>query len=242
MYGRAVCGTPTELTIARAWTQLLNLEDGALEDTTAGRIIRVDKRATTVSFVRILGRGVLVGPRWAIDEAARYADEELADLATLLKLTADHGSRPLGAAVLSYADSPKEGLPEPVTVDDPEAVAALEALCSPEDVEEVGLGEMSKRWVLLEPSPDGDGVDSGELAGAGYVVWAEVLAHLGVLTRPTARRHGYGTAAAAVATNAALAAGLIPHWRARVDNVASQRLAERLGYRPLGSQTTVFID
>jgi GNAT superfamily N-acetyltransferase len=234
--------TATELTVARAWTKLLHLPDGALADVTPGRITRVDPKARKVSFVRLLGHGILVGPQWAVDRAAERSDDELAELRVLQDLTADHGSRPLGAATLSYTDVPIEGPPEAVTVEDADAVAALEDLCPPEDVEEVGLGSMPTRWVLLDRSPEARAGSNGHLAGAGYVVWADVLAHIGVLTSPHARGRGHGTVAAALATNAALAAGLLPQWRSRTDNEASQRVAERLGFQPLGSQTTVFID
>lgn len=233
--------TATELTVARAWTQLLKLEDGALADVTPGRISRPDPRATTVSFVRLLSHGVIVGPQWAIDRAAERSDDELADLQVLQELTADHDSRPLGAATLSFADVRIDGLPDAVTSDDDAAVATLEGLCPPEDVEEVGLAGMPSRWVLLGSSPEAAG-ERSPVAAAGYAVWADVLAHLGVLTAPQQRRQGQGTVAAGLAVNAALAAGLLPQWRARPDNEASQQLAHRLGFQPLGSQTTVFID
>ena len=54
--------------------------------------------------------------------------------------------------------------------------------------------------------------------------------------RPSARCH-----AAAAATNDALASGLVAQWRARHDNEASLRLARRLGYTELGTQTTVVL-
>ena len=103
---------------------------------------------------------------------------------------------------------------------------------------------MSHRWVLLDrPVGDADGEAQGEpLAGAGYDVWAERLAHMGVLTSPNARGRGYGVLAAAVGSNAALEAGLVPQWRARWDNEPSKRVAQVLGYDLIGTQTTVFID
>nr|WP_306270737.1 GNAT family N-acetyltransferase [Ornithinimicrobium sp. HY1793] len=111
---------------------------------------------------------------------------------------------------------------------------------------------MPHRWVLLD-HPDSAVAEVGDdqgpeaeaaapLAGSGYVVWADRLAHMGVLTSPAARGRGYGVLAAAVGTNAALDAGLIPQWRARWDNEASKRMAQVLGYELVGSQTTVFIN
>lgn len=233
--------TATELTVARAWTQLLKLEDGALADLTPGRITRPDPKARSVTFVRLLSHGVIVGPQWAIDRAADRSDDELAEVQVLQELTADHGSRPLGAATLSFTDVSIDGLPEAVTAADDATVATLEDLCPPEDVEEVGLAGMPDRWVVLGSSPEAPG-EKAPSAAAGFVVWADVLAHLGVLTASDQRRKGQGTVAAGLAVNAALAAGLLPQWRARADNEASQQLARRLGFQPLGSQTTVHID
>lgn len=223
----------TEETIRRAWTELLGTE--AL---TAGgsRIHHVDDSAATVSFVRILGQGVLTGPRWAVERATNLRDEELARLPVLLRLAADHGARPLGAAELSYIDTRVDHAELPTTQEDA-AVEALEAVCSDEDTDEVGLSGMPHHWVILDRADP-----QVPLAGSGYVVWADSLAHMGVLTSPGARGRGYGVLAAAVGTDAALDAGLIPQWRARWDNEASKRVAQVLGYELVGSQTTVFID
>ncbi|WP_161958485.1 GNAT family N-acetyltransferase [Ornithinimicrobium cavernae] len=260
-------GPGTEQIIRRAWADLL----GVAELGSGSRVLRVNEQADTVSFVQILGQGILSGPRWALDRAADLRDEELALLPVLMGLASDHHARPLGAAELSYTDTPVEHA-DLSTTQDAAAVAALEHACSPEDVEEVGLAGMPHRWVILERATAGSPVppvavaehvsapaESEEvpvraedaealaespvpLAGAGYVVWADALAHMGVLTNPSARGRGYGVLAAAVGTNAALAAGLIPQWRARWDNEASKRLAQALGYELAGTQTTVFID
>lgn len=233
--------TATELTVARAWTQLLKLEDGALADLTPGRISRPDPKAKAVTFVRLLSHGVIVGPQWAIDRAADRSDHELAKLHVLQELTADHISRPLGAAMLSFTDVPIAGLPTAPTAADDATVATLEGLCLPDEVEEAGLARMPQRWVVLGSSPTSQN-GKAPAASAGYEVLADVLAHLGILTAPDQRRQGHGTVAAGRAINAALVAGLLPQWRARTDNKASQQLARRLGFQPLGSQTTVLIE
>lgn len=239
----------TQQTIRRAWAQLLGVAElgtGPAEAAESGadsavptsgtfpRLVREVAEAETVSFVRVFGQGILSGPRWALDRASTVPDDQLALLPVLMSLAADHGARPLGSAELSYTDDRVEHADLPISQDGA-AVAALEAACSDEDVEEVGLSSMPHRWILLD-APDGE-----PLAGSGYLVWADALAHMGVLTSSKARGRGYGVLAAAAGTNAALDAGLVPQWRARWDNEASQRLAQVLGYEFVGTQTTVFI-
>lgn len=238
-------GPDTEQAIRQAWAELLDVEglDGG------DRILRLTPDAETVSFVRVLGQGVFSGPAWALQRATNLSDDELSLLPVLMRLASDHGARPLGAAELSYTDARVEHADLPTTQDEA-AVVALEDACSPADVDEVGLGSMPHRWVLLD-RPDSAVTESEDdcasaapvpLAGSGYVVWADRLAHMGVLTSPAARGRGYGVLAAALGTNAALEAGLIPQWRARWDNEASKRMAQVLGYELVGSQTTVFIN
>lgn len=225
----------TEETIRAAWAELLGLDGWGSGE----RIVR-ESDTGTVSFVRVLGQGFLSGPAWALDSAAGLGDDELTLLPVLMGLAAGHNPRPLGAAELSYADAPVEVADLPVSRDDAH-VAALESACSAEDTAEVGLGEMPHRWVVLDSpadAPDG----AVPLAGTGYVVWADSLAHMGVLTSPHARGRGYGLLAGAVGTNAALAADLVPQWRARWDNEPSKRISEVLGYELAGSQTTMFVD
>lgn len=248
-------GPDTKQTIRQAWAELLDVQELAGGGLDGGglaggdRILREVPEADTVSFVRVLGQGVLSGPAWALQRATNLRDDELSLLPVLMRLASDHGARPLGAAELSYTDARVEHADLPLTQDEA-AVVGLEEACSPDDVDEVGLGSMPHRWVLLE-GPDRAVAESSNdeparvpapLAGSGYVVWADRLAHMGVLTNPSARGRGYGVLAAAVGTNAALDAGLIPQWRARWDNEASKRLAQVLGYEFVGIQTTVFID
>lgn len=230
----------TEAIIRLAWARLLHLDDAALMDRGAAvpaRTVRVDPEADTVSFVRIFEHGVLTGPQWAVDRTVDLPADELASHRSLLQLTADHGSRLLGEATLAYADEYVEhpDLEAAVVTEDAAAVTDLASSCPPDDVAEVDLAEMAQHWVLLDEA-------DVPLAGAGYVVWGGILAHLGVLTARPLRRRGNGTLVAALATNDALDSGLVPQWRARFDNDASRRLASRLGYRQVGSQTTVHVE
>ncbi|WP_461170886.1 GNAT family N-acetyltransferase [Arthrobacter sp. Z1-15] len=96
---------------------------------------------------------------------------------------------------------------------------------------------MAKTFVLLgdersEPRP---------LAGSGYDVWKDHLAHMGVLTADGSRRQGHAATAVSIAVDHATRAGLIPQWRVRTDNTASIRTALRAGFAHAGSQTTVLL-
>ncbi|MFD8478311.1 GNAT family N-acetyltransferase [Kitasatospora sp. NPDC059673] len=75
------------------------------------------------------------------------------------------------------------------------------------------------------------------IAACGYRTWPFDIAHLGVLTDPAHRGHGLAGHTAAAAARHALAAGLLPQWRARVP--ASRRVAARLGFSELGTQVSI---
>nr|WP_241742910.1 GNAT family N-acetyltransferase [Arthrobacter bussei] len=65
---------------------------------------------------------------------------------------------------------------------------------------------------------------------------------MAVITPPDERRKGYAQRIAAVAVAESMAAGLVPQWRARTDNTASQRTALRAGFAYAGTQTSVILD
>ena len=225
--------TNTEAIVRLGWARLLGLPDDALgRDPAAGpvRVISVDK----AMVVRLWERSVIVGPEWLHARTEGLHPARLADQSTLLRCCDGHPARLVGQAVLAYTDGyvTTAGLGDVPAADDPEIVAALERACPPDDVTEVGLGRLSRAVVTLDDR-------EAPLAGAGYEEWRGILGQLGVLTPPEQRRAGHGTTAASLALNDALDAGLVPQWRARVDNVASRRLARRLGLVEVGSQTTV---
>ena len=77
--------------------------------------------------------------------------------------------------------------------------------------------------------------DGGRIvAAAAYTPWPGGAAHVGILTATGARGRGLATAVGAAISADALAAGLLPQWRAQVP--ASQLVAAKLGYRVLGRQ------
>jgi hypothetical protein len=224
----------TRAIIELAWARTLGLPDDALSQPARQRLLRVDD--SMIMFVSLWRHRVLVGPEWLLESASRLSDRELATGSSLLELGRGRAGRLLGQTVLAYTDRyvDHDELEDAVVSVDPQAVADLERECPPDDVAEVSLSSMSQCFVTFD---DLDQVT----AGAGYAERQGILAELGVLTAPRMRRQGRGMVAAAIATNDALDAGFIPQWRARSDHRASLTMSRQLGFRTVGSQTTVLL-
>ncbi|WP_432052712.1 GNAT family N-acetyltransferase [Streptomyces xiamenensis] len=142
----------------------------------------------------------------------------------------------LGPAALAYLDAARfrpVGDGPPAVVPLPARHAAVEELereSGAQDADEADLGRItSPAFVVL----DGETV----VAAAGYRRWAGGAAHIGVLTRPGHRGRGLARATGSAAAAHALAAGLLPQWRARIP--ASRRVAAALGFAELGAQLSV---
>ena len=260
----------TVVSVQAAWAQILGVPRKSLAEN-GPRIYREKNDNSVLMFVSLFGTGVVVGPQWALDAARSLTDDQLANPAQLLVISAPHGGQPLGSAGLFFCDSApydaafhdtalhntafnntafgesQPHLPGPaMTVSSPamtvsrdcEDAAALQRGCSPDDVAEVGLSDMMNTFVLL----GGEGLAPRPLAGSGYDVWAESLAHMGVLTAAGQRRKGHAVTAVSIAVNHAIASSLVPQWRARTNNTASTRTALRAGFHHAGSQTTVILE
>ena len=224
----------SEAILRLAWSRILGLADDALAQPSSSVLTRGDE--SVAMYVRLWDHRVLIGPPWALLLAPTLTGDDGEVPAVMLAAAGDHGGRLLGQACLAFTDAyvPGDELEVAVVTDDPAAVVDLEKACPPDDVTEVGLAEMGRALVTV------DELDR-PTAGAGYQEWEQIIAHLGVLTPPPFRRQGFGLLASAIATNDALDAGLIPQWRARVENRASRAIAARLGFVEIGSQTTVML-
>jgi RimJ/RimL family protein N-acetyltransferase len=83
-------------------------------------------------------------------------------------------------------------------------------------------------------------VEPGGLVSVSTVrVWADRLGHIGVFTAAPARGRGLGARVGAAAAERAFALGVVPQWRSRIDNPASERVADSLGFVGLGRQLFV---
>jgi hypothetical protein len=106
----------------------------------------------------------------------------------------------------------------------------LFAATGPDDLDESGLADIT--------SPAFTVAENGVVvAAAGYRRWLDRAAHLSVLTAPAHRARGLAATVASAAVADALAHGLLPQWRARVEH--SQRIARALGFRELGAQISL---
>jgi GNAT superfamily N-acetyltransferase len=225
--------------IQLAWARRLGFDDADFATSAGRRLTRADESRRTVDFVRLFGNSALVGPQWALDAAAGLPDEELAQHVTLLTITRNHGGHGLGAAALFFADDLPLAQPsEDLTVShgNPEAIE-LEAACPPDDVNEVGLSDLERRFTILHLE---DGRRTPVACGA-YTEWEGILAHMGVLVAPEWRRHGLGSLAASIAAHEALTSGLTLQWRSDVSNKGSLAIARSLGFAAGGIQTSVLL-
>ncbi|TKV29448.1 GNAT family N-acetyltransferase [Arthrobacter sp. NamB2] len=229
--------------IQLAWSRLLGLDDDALAGGGPDRLYSLDDDASVLTFVTLFGQEVLKGPAWAIDAGRSMSGLELRSHSALLTLSRNHGGRGLGEAQLYFCDVlPQFDGPPAVVSREQLLVRALERRCPPDDVAEAGLGGAEHAFVLVAEGDDADNGQPTPLAGAGYDIWEGILAHTAVITPPDERRKGYAQRIAAVAVEEAMAAGLVPQWRARTDNTASQRTARRAGFAFAGTQTSVILD
>jgi GNAT superfamily N-acetyltransferase len=244
---------PTSAAIVQlAWARHLGFEDHAFATAAArvttsaadpsdpsNRITRADESARAVVFLRLFGASALVGPQWLLDAADGIPDTELAQHVTLLTLTRSHGGHGLGSSALFFADDlPLNQPSEDLTVSrgNPEAIA-LEGLCPPDDVNEVGLQALEHRFTIMHPEEE----QPTPVACGAYSEWEGILANMGVLVAPPWRRRGLGTLAVSIAAHEALAAGLTLQWKADVSNSGALAMARSLGFATGGLHASVLL-
>ncbi|MFB7556412.1 GNAT family N-acetyltransferase [Streptomyces brevispora] len=147
-------------------------------------------------------------------------------------------ARALGPAVLSYV-SPEGFRPvasgalsaEQLPTGHPD-LRRLERAVGEGDAGEAALNEITSPAFVVR--------EHGQVvAAAGYRAWPSRTAHIGVLTAPAARGRGLARVTGSATVAHALAAGLLPQWRARPP--ASRRVAAALGFEELGFQLSVEI-
>jgi GNAT superfamily N-acetyltransferase len=144
-----------------------------------------------------------------------------------------------GPSTLAYLD-PDDFRPRPsgeavaVAMDKVhDQLAAIEAASGPDDTWMAGLRYATSPLFVVRR-------DGGIVAGCGYNPWRDSFAHMMVLTHPAHRRQGLAALVASAASAHALAAGLVPQWRATAG--PSRAVAAALGYTPAGGQVSLRLD
>lgn len=194
-----------------------------------------------VGVVRLGDSALITAPNESIRVAV---SEAVADIDTVELTDPDRWRQRvrvadvLGPAFLDYL-SPNDFTPmntarvAAVSADSTD-LAGLLARVEPTDADESGLASIdSQAFVVHGPA------SSEAIAAAGYSRVHGVAAHLCVLTDPAHRGRGLAGAAASAAVEHALAAGLLPQWRARIP--ASLAVAQRLGFSRLGRQLSLML-
>ncbi|MGA9873960.1 MAG: GNAT family N-acetyltransferase [Rhodococcus sp. (in: high G+C Gram-positive bacteria)] len=229
--------------IRLAWSRQLGLPDSAFRP--GSRHTHPNPDATSVTFVRLGDSSVLVGAAEMLEIAGRHTDSELAGRGFLEGLVrqprsggaaATHSSVP---TVLSFASDVGTTIDrhDPLISHELSHVLALEAMCARDEVDAADLTRKRSWFTLLGDDRPAD--SATPLSAAAYLEWGGVLADVGVLTAPEARRQGNAQVVGRLATNDAFDEGMVPQWRARADNGTARRLAARLGFQEWGVVVTV---
>lgn len=117
-----------------------------------------------------------------------------------------------------------------LTVDDLELLeSALKELC----------GGINPLMLLSEGIIAGAIVSGRIVATAGSYARTDRYADIGAFTMEEWRRHGFATASASIVAKCVQEAGLIPVWSTGEGNVASLRVAQKLGFTKVSRRTYV---
>lgn len=136
--------------------------------------------------------------------------------------------RIVGPATIMYGDASclRTVVPEGTRLlgaDDRELLHGLRLAC--------GDDEWMRSGILPDhPFIFGHFVDGRLVAAASYEIWADRIAHLGVLTHPAHRGRGYGSAVISAASDHAIHEGLVVQFRTLRENTAALTIARRLGF------------
>lgn len=229
--------------VQRLWRELTTAGQGFFDNALVYKTTDTHRAAPEgwVAIVRIGWQVVVAGPDWdltRIDNNTRQSHPtQLVDPEHLAEFVCPRHT--LGPARLYYG-APTGAAPSATTVGplpvDDERVQSVLADATDEERDECGLAETTS-GVYVALADDGS-----PAAAAAWTVWPQDVAHVSVLCAAAHRRSGAAFAASHAALTAAIAAGLLPQWRAREGNETSIALAERLGLEHVGTQLSVHLD
>lgn len=229
--------SPETLTsVHRVWARRLGAPTSVFDGGETSFVTRPDLTATVV--VRLGGATVVAAPDHALSDLRPLVLHELVDVPSLVTALQSHGASVIGEASLSFADhftvspaahAPLDGAVRVALGADADAVLSM---CSDDERDESGLDRMTSRLVATGRSGE-------PVALAGHEVWDDALAQLGLAVAPGCRGQGFGKVAAGAAALQAIRGGRVAQWRCRAGNLASERVRDRVGFVPLGTQIAI---
>jgi N-acetylglutamate synthase-like GNAT family acetyltransferase len=194
------------------------------------KVIERDE-STWVVVLKLDDSQVVITPSVSYPLLSQLDADQLLDLNTLMRVLSQFDPRPVGSAFLLFSQGNSFGLVEdqPVRTATNDEVDRLLESCSRLEADESGLKVMQDRFVISDST-------GKPIAIAGYDIWNETIAHIGVLVEPSQRGQGLGLRVAKSAAHSARTMNLVLQWRARTDNTPSNHLATRLGFVKMGQQ------
>lgn len=132
-------------------------------------------------------------------------------------------------------ETPAPSLPDPAVrlLSEPD-LPLLEAATTPLAMGDWRFG--SPQALLAEGQAAGAVLDGELVAVAFTAAQGERYVDVGIVTRPDVRGRGLATAAAALVCATIQAGGQIPAWGTSEENLASQRVAAKLGFREVAQR------
>ncbi|WP_440988282.1 GNAT family N-acetyltransferase [Haloarchaeobius baliensis] len=231
----------TEQALETYWTDQLGVPGDAFES--EGVVVgETGAEAGIQVFVRD-GTVAIGAPSPHVADCRAHAADLAAvatdDPAALTRWVADHVTTVetvLGPAYYGYTDAerfePVASAARVLTADDE---AAYDRFRTAVPAEEWDAGGPA-----FEPGETvGVAADGQLVAAAGYEVWDEQVAHVGVVTHPDHRSRGFGRAVVSRATERALDAGLWPQYRTLDAWPWSVSLADGLGFERFATGSLV---
>jgi GNAT superfamily N-acetyltransferase len=233
----------TERALSAYWTEQLGVSTDAFEtdgvvvgETPHDDGVQVFVREETVAVGA--PSALVVDCRAHADELAAVAADDPAALERWVETHVAPVETVLGPAFYGYTDAESF---EPVTSSARVLTAADETVFD-RFQRTVPADEWDAGGPAFEPGETvGVEADGRLVAAAGYEVWDEQIAHVGVVTHPDYRSRGFGRAVVSRATERALDAGLWPQYRTLDGWPWSVALAEGLGFERFATGSLVVV-
>lgn len=215
------------------WADRLDVDLSSLEN--SGLTLIPRESSYGVTALKFFDSIVAICHPTLLSKLSPLTSVDFLNMPLLLKSLKGHKVNPIGIASIAYADSQtlKEsshiGIAHEGNVQEVDSILST---CAEVEQEESGVATMPAIFVA-EATTGKPG------AVAGYEIWNDKIAQLGVLTKPEYRGQGLASLAAHTASQNALNLSLIPQWRCQVGNSKSSRLSQKLGFHVVGLQLAI---